>query len=101
MVDTRSPKTRTLRRKLIISLFVVAVAASVPKAGAGQFRASVVKIDVTPEQPQWLLGYNPRQSTGVHDRLYHRVVAMDDGRIQFFLVSTDICLYSPSLYDGV
>ena len=26
---------------------------------------------------------------------------MDDGRTQFFLVSTDICLYSPSLYDGV
>jgi len=101
MVDKRSPKTKTLCRTVNISLFVVAVAASLRNAVAGQFRAAVVKIDVTPEKPQWLLGYNPRQSTGVHDRLYHRIVAMDDGRIQFFLVSTDICLYSPSLYDGV
>jgi hypothetical protein len=101
MVDKRSPKTNTLCRILFISLLVLAVAASVRNAVAGQFRASVMKIDVTPEKPQWLLGYNPRQSTGVHDRLYHRIVAMDDGRTQFFLVSTDICLYSPSLYDGV
>ncbi len=102
MANTRSLKTKNmLCRRLIISLFVLAVAASLHNAVAGQFRASVVKIDVTPEKPQWLLGYNPRQSTGVHDRLYHRIVAMDDGRTQFFLVSTDICLYSPSLYDGV
>jgi len=26
---------------------------------------------------------------------------MDDGKTQFFLVSTDICLYSPSVYDEV
>src|SRR5437660_4066051 len=101
MVNTRALKTNMLCRRLIMSLFVLAVAASLHKAFAGQFRASVVKIDVTPEKPQWLLGYNPRQSTGVHDRLYHRIVAMDDGRTQFFLVSTDICLYSPSLYDGM
>jgi len=101
MVNTRALKTNMLCRPLIISLSVLAVAASLHNAVAGQFRASVVKIDVTPEKPQWLLGYNPRQSTGVHDRLYHRIVAMDDGRTQFFLVSTDICLYSPSLYDGV
>ena len=101
MVNTRALKTNMSCRRLIISLFVLAVAASLHNAVAGQFRASVVKIDLTPEKPQWLLGYKPRQSTGVHDRLYHRIVAMDDGRTQFFLVSTDICLYSPSLYDGV
>lgn len=70
-------------------------------AAAGSFRASVVKIDITPDKPQWLLGYGPRQSTGVHDHLFHRIVAMDDGKTQFFLVSTDICLYSPSVYDEV
>jgi hypothetical protein len=48
-----------------------------------------------------LLGYGPRQSTGVHDPIYHRVVAMDDGHTQFFLVSTDVCLFSPGLYDDV
>jgi len=70
-------------------------------AHAGQFRASVVKVDITPDAPQWLLGYGPRQSTGVHDHIFHRIVAMDDGKTQFFLVSTDICLVSPSVYDEV
>jgi hypothetical protein len=37
----------------------------------------------------------------VHDHLFHRIVAMDDGKTQFFLVSTEICLYSPSVYDEV
>ena len=39
--------------------------------------------------------------TGVHDPIYHRVLAMDDGREQFYLVSTDFCLFSPGLYDEV
>ena len=70
-------------------------------AAAGTLRASVVKIDITPDKTQWLLGYGPRQSTGVHDHLFHRIVAMDDGKTQFFLVSTDLCLVSPSFYDEV
>src|SRR5215475_6730034 len=68
---------------------------------AAPFRASAVKADITPDAPQWLLGYGPRKSTGVHDRIYHRVIALDDGRTQFFLVSSDLCLYSPELYDEV
>ncbi|HEY9073478.1 MAG TPA: neutral/alkaline non-lysosomal ceramidase N-terminal domain-containing protein, partial [Desulfobaccales bacterium] len=68
---------------------------------AGQFRAAVVKTDITPNQSVWLLGYDPRQSTGVHDRLYLRIVAMDDGDTQFFLIASDICEISPSLYDDV
>jgi len=66
-----------------------------------EFRASVVKVDITPSEPQWLLGYDPRQSDGVHDHLYHRIVAMDDGKTQFFLISTDLCCFSPSWYDHV
>ncbi len=68
-------------------------------AAWGQFRASAVKIDITPDKPQWLLGYAARQSTGVHDPLFHKIVALDDGRTQFFLVSTDIALFSPAFYD--
>ncbi|HNR08823.1 MAG TPA: neutral/alkaline non-lysosomal ceramidase N-terminal domain-containing protein [Saprospiraceae bacterium] len=65
------------------------------------FRASVVKINITPDKPKQLLGYGARVSSGVHDSIYHRIVALDDGRTQFFLVSTEICLMSPSLYDEV
>jgi hypothetical protein len=68
---------------------------------AASFRAAAAKVDITPQTPQWLLGYGPRQSTGVHDRIYHRVIALDDGRTQFFLVSSDLCLFSPEVYDEV
>jgi neutral ceramidase len=66
---------------------------------AAPLRASAVRVDITPSTPQWLLGYADRKSTGVHDPIFHRVIALDDGRIQFYLVSTDLCLFSPELYD--
>jgi len=66
---------------------------------AAGFRASVVKIDITPSTPKWLLGYGARQSTGVHDPIFHRIVAMDDGATKFLLVSTDLCLFSPTVYN--
>jgi neutral ceramidase len=65
------------------------------------FRAAVVKVDITPGDSQMLLGYQARKSVGVHDRIYHRIVIMDDGSKQFFLVSSDICEFSPSQYDRV
>ncbi len=88
-------------RYLFSLIFILTVLSSATSLGAAQFRASVVKIDITPDRSQWLLGYGPRQSTGVHDHLFHRIVAMDDGSTQFYLISTDICLYSPSVYDQV
>lgn len=66
---------------------------------AGKLRASVVKIDITPDVPKQLLGYGARVSTGINDRIYHRIIAIDDGVSQFFLVSSDICVISPSEYD--
>jgi hypothetical protein len=86
---------------LFFATFALAISGSNVRLGAAQFRAAIIKIDITPDKPQWLLGYGPRQSTGVHDHLYHRILAMDDGATQFFLISTDICLYSPSVYDEV
>lgn len=65
------------------------------------FRASVVKINITPDESQNLLGYGPRNSTGVHDSIFHKIVALDDGTTQFFLISTDICLVAPTEYDRV
>jgi neutral ceramidase len=68
-------------------------------AQAASFRAAAAKVDITPKDSQWLMGYAARQSTGVHDRIYHRVVAMDDGATQFYLISTDVCVFSPTVYD--
>jgi neutral ceramidase len=66
---------------------------------AAEFRASVVKIDITPKTPKWLMGYAARQSTGVLDPIYHRILVLDDGATRFALVSTDVCVFSPTLYD--
>ncbi len=66
-----------------------------------EFRAAVVKKDVTPTDPQPLVGYAPRISKGVHDRLYHRILAIDDGTTQFFLISSDFGGISPAYYDHV
>jgi neutral ceramidase len=74
--------------------------ASLPLLAAG-FRASAVKVDITPQTPQWLMGYAARESTGVHDKIYHRVIAMDSGETQFYLISSDLCLFSPVVYDEV
>jgi hypothetical protein len=37
----------------------------------------------------------------IHDRIFHRVVALDDGTTQFFLISTEIVGMSPAMYDRV
>ncbi len=83
--------------------------AAVPAAGAppqpgvraGSLRAAAVRVDITPDTTQWLLGYQPRQSTGVLDPIYHRVLALDAGATQLYLISSDLCLFSPTLYDSV
>jgi neutral ceramidase len=78
----------------------LALLTCLPAMAAG-FRAAAVKVDITPQTSQWLMGYAARKSTGVHDPIYHRVVAMDAGDAQFYLVSSDLCLFSPEVYDEV
>ena len=66
-----------------------------------EFRAAVVKIDISPKTPQWLMGYGARKSTGVRDPIHHRIAALDDGATQVFLVASDLCLFSPTVYHEV
>ena len=81
-------------------LFPLALLLSFASARA-EFRASVVKVDISPTSPQWLMGYGPRQSTGVRDRIFHRIAALDDGGTQVFIVSSELCLFSPTVYDDI
>ena len=56
-------------RPLISALIVVSSAT--PQIGApdaaGNFRAAVAKVDITPSASKWLAGYPARKSTGIHD----------------------------------
>jgi neutral ceramidase len=96
-----------MRSRTILELFLwltvlpFEVEAGIAKPATPSFRASCAKVDITPNKRQWLLGYGPRESEGIHDNLYHRIVVLDDGRTEFFLISTDLALVSPSFYDGL
>lgn len=96
-MSTRMP-ARFVQLGVALMAALVTGAALAGTAG-GTFRAACVKVDITPSTPQWMQGYGPRKSTGVHDKLYHRILVMDDGATQFVLVSTDICTVVPSFYD--
>lgn len=65
------------------------------------FRASVIKIDITPGTSKTLSGFAPRQSEGVHIPIYHRILVMDDGVMKFVLASSELEMISPSEYEEV
>ncbi|MCB9770474.1 MAG: neutral/alkaline non-lysosomal ceramidase N-terminal domain-containing protein [Candidatus Omnitrophica bacterium] len=94
-----------LNRFRLLPLAIVAIAcfATLPERSQAEkendtFRAACVKVDITPETPQWLHGYGPRKSDGVHDKIYHRIVVMDDGSGPFVIVSTDVCTVDPDFF---
>ncbi len=101
MAKTQGAGLGKSRQGGVVLAFILAIVVISSNARAGQFRASVVKVDITPDKTAWLKGYDARQSTGVHDHIFHRIVAMDDGKTQFFLISTELVSFSPSIYDEV
>jgi len=83
-------------------VLAVLILTLLPAASArADLRAAAVKVDITPQNSQWLLGYQARQSTGVLDHIYHRVLALDGGGTPFYLIATDLCLFSPNFHDTV
>lgn len=87
-------------RSIVAVVLLVLPTANVA-AQSRVFRAAATKVDITPQDSKWLSGYQPRQSDGILDNIYHRVLAMDAGDAQFYLISSDLCLFSPTLYDNV
>ena len=87
-----------IARLMIWSLLAAAVSGC---AAAQGLRAAAVKVDITPEDNQLLLGYGPRMSTEIHDRLYHRIVVLEVGESRFALVSSDLGALSPGFYDEI
>jgi len=79
--------------KLLLFLTIAVPAAAAP------LRAGAAKVDITPAASQWLMGYNARKSTGVLDHIFHRAVVMESGGQEFAIVASDLCLFSPTVYD--
>lgn len=59
-------------------------------------QAGTAKVDITPPLTIPYLGYEPRHALfeGVHDPLYARAVALDDGTTQVIIISADSIGYS-------
>lgn len=92
-------KTSNLKCAVRLVYYALIILLVIPNPTMAVFRASVVKVDITPSEPKNLQGYQTRKSIGVHDRIFHRIVVMDDGIVKFVLVSTEICQLSNSEYD--
>lgn len=70
---------------------------------AGELRAGVAEVDITPAAGVALMGYGARQgvSTGVHDPLFARALHLSDGQEELLLVCADLCLMAPAQADEI
>jgi neutral ceramidase len=75
----------------------------VPASDTAPLNAGLAKIDITPEIPVMLYGYDARKtpSQGVHDRLYARAVAFENGGKKILLISTDLGSFTDPLYQSI
>ena len=63
------------------------------------FQVGSSRVEITPPLTIPYLGYEPRHAlfTGVHDPLYARAIALDDGATQVILIAADAIGYSNEL----
>ena len=94
-------KYHKVRSSTFLMVILCVLLLSVQTTFAGDFKAAVVKENITPKVPKQLLGYGARLSEGILDSIYHQILILDDGNSKFALVSTDICVLSPATYDKV
>lgn len=60
------------------------------------------QFSIVPDYPMPLAGYKPRDAfTEVHDSVYMRIMAIDNGGTTVFLVTADLLLFPPALKDRI
>jgi len=66
-------------------------------------RASIAKIDITPEIPVMLYGYSSRKtpSEGIHDPLFARAVVFENDGKKVVMVSSDLGSYGNEVYSTI
>lgn len=77
--------------RMFLFLFIILFAGH-GFASARTFRAGVTKVDITPPLGYEMWGYSDRAggATGVLDKLYARVLVLDDGQTSLALVTLDL-----------
>jgi hypothetical protein len=86
-------------------LILLATAALLPlPARAGELRAGVAKVDITPPVVTPLGGYQARlgkPSTGKHDPIHAKALVLDDGTTRLAILTTDLVGTNPKMAQKV
>jgi hypothetical protein len=74
-----------------LGLLCVVLTTTLSGKNAEILKMGAARLDITPDEPVRMAGYSSRKelSTGIHDKLYVRVVAFEQGKNRLVLVSTD------------
>ena len=66
-------------------------------------KSGIARIDITPDIPVILYGYASRKtpSEGIHDHLFARAVAFENGSRKLVMVSSDIGSFTDTLYSVI
>ena len=86
-------RTKTARLLLVLAVALLAIGGAATAAEqAGQLRAGVAKIDITPAKPVMMSGYAGRKelSQGIHDPLSARAIAFEQDGKRLVLLSCDL-----------
>jgi len=63
-----------------------------------KLKAGWAKVNITPRSRMPMAGYAPRNHFDtVHDSVYVRILAIDNGGIQCFMISADLLIFPPAL----
>ncbi len=75
---------------IFLSALLLATGSRIWAAETG-LRGSAGKVDITPDKPAYIAGYEMnRLSTGVHDRLMARCMVLESGGVKIAFVSCDV-----------
>jgi len=92
-------------RRLVLYAWIALLAVA-SGASAGNLKAGVARIDLTPplELKATLGGYGARMSkpaVGVHDRVFAKALVLSEGSNRFALVTADVLGFPPGFKDAV
>lgn len=66
--------------------------------GKSLLKTGWAAVNITPRSPMPMAGYAPRDHFDkVHDSVYVRILAIDNGSIRCFIISADLLLFPPAL----
>ena len=87
-------KLKSFKSQFIVILILAVILFSgcqKENADAGIWRVGVAKVAITPSMPVWLAGYDrDTKSVEVHDDIWARALALDNGERTIVIVTTDL-----------